>query len=68
VIKVEHPIEKIAKNPKNYKYCNQCRKINRQENEQCHGCGHRNFNGMDNEYGQNLLLDWEKEPDFLIRV
>ena len=65
---MEHPIETIAKNPKNYKYCNQCRKINWKENEQCHGCGHRNFNRMDNEYGQNLLLDWEKEPDYLMEV
>ena len=65
---MEHPIENIAKNPQDYKYCNQCKKINRQENEQCHSCGHQNFNRMDNEDGQNLLLDWGKKPDYLIEV
>jgi len=65
---MEHPIEKIAKNPQDYKYCNQCGKINRQKNERCHSCGQRNFNRMDNEDSQDLLLDWEKEPDYLMEV
>ena len=33
-----------------------------------HGCGHQYFNGMDGEDGRDLLLDWEKEPDFLVEV
>jgi predicted ATP-dependent serine protease len=65
---MEHPIEKITKNPQGYKYCNQCGKINKKENERCHSCRHRNFNGMDDEDGPDLLLDWEKEPDFLMEV
>ena len=66
--KMEHPIGKIAKKPQNYKYCNQCGKINKKENKRCHDCGHRKFNGMENEYGRHLLLDWEKEPDYLMEV
>ncbi|MBM4322624.1 MAG: hypothetical protein FJ115_03605 [Deltaproteobacteria bacterium] len=65
---MRHPIEKIAKKPQSYKYCNQCGKINQKENRRCHGCGEKNFNGMDNQYGRCLLLDWEKEPDYLMEV
>lgn len=65
---MEHPIEKIAKNPQDYKYCNECGKINLQTNEFCHGCGYKNFNEMDNEDCQDLLLDWEKEPDYMMEV
>ena len=66
--KMEHPIEKIAKKPQGYKYCKECGKINLQENDRCHGCEQQNFNGMDDEDCQDLLLDWEKEPDYLMDV
>jgi hypothetical protein len=65
---MEHPIEKIAQKPQNYKHCNECGKINLQANEHCHSCGHHNFNRMDNEDLRAQLLDWEKEPDYLIEV
>ncbi len=65
---MEHPIEKIAQNPQGYKYCKECRKINWNVNKCCHGCGHRQFNRMDDEDGRFLLLDWEKEPEFMVGV
>jgi hypothetical protein len=64
----EHPIERIAKNPQDYKHCNRCGKINWQKNKYCIGCGHRDFNPMSDEYGQGLLFDWEKEPDLLVEL
>ena len=63
-----HPIEKIAKNLQDYKYCNECGKINFKTNERCHSCGQRYFTGMDSEDRRDLLLDWEKEPDYLMEV
>ena len=64
----EHPIERIAKNPQDYKHCNRCGKINRHENKYCIGCGQGDFIPMNDEYGKDLLLDWEKEPDLLLEV
>lgn len=65
---MEHLIEGIARNQQDYKYCNMCGRINWHGNKRCHGCGHRNFNRMDDKYARTLLLDWEKEPDLMLEV
>jgi ribosomal protein L37E len=64
----QHPFQRIAKKPKNYKYCRRCRKINWHKNSHCIACGHQKFRLMDDEYARTLLLDWEKEPDLLLEV
>jgi len=64
----KHPIQQIARNPQDYKYCERCGKINWHGNRYCNGCGHRDFNPITDEYGQGLLLDWEKEPDLLLEL
>jgi len=64
----QHPIERIATHLRDYKCCNWCRRINWHKNSRCIGCGHQSFSPLDEEYGKNLLLDWEKEPDLLLEV
>jgi uncharacterized OB-fold protein len=64
----EQPIERIARNRRDYKSCNMCGRINWHRNRYCIGCGQRDFNPMTDEYGQSLRLDWEKEPELLLEV
>jgi len=64
----QHPIERIANYQKDYKFCRRCRKINWHTNSRCIACCHPRFSPMDDEDAKNLLLDWEKEPEFSVEV
>lgn len=58
---MEHSIERIAGKPSDYKYCNECGRINWYENTNCISCPSVNFDAMTEDDASDLKVDWEEE-------